>query len=173
MTLATRDPGDLYAECEQALLGPSGEGPEDRLLDLLLSTGRVDDAFWYAGERQARGHANSLALQQLRTGETVADSLLDLWHHARSLCIGAERRQEAQLAGGTLKQDLLREVQDALGTSTRRLEEAAGAVVQVRKELEPAVRPAALDRSRFESSFPQEADCFCRFRLHGHSLCFC
>jgi len=94
------DAQDPYRDCERAVFGQSETPLYDRLLDILLTTGRHDEAFWYA-ERRAR---NAL----LRVTSTLRPAIRDAalqqsWNSYReSLArrLGTERLYREVLEGG-------------------------------------------------------------------------
>jgi tetratricopeptide (TPR) repeat protein len=111
---APAEPHDVFTECERAVFGSSSTYLYQQLTDLLLVTGRYDEAFWYQ-ERKNRYHL-------YRTTGSLAPSLSDEWlaaemsrhQHLRELRVGAERWYEDVLVRGNETRRFFGEVKDTL-----------------------------------------------------------
>ncbi|MGA9120621.1 MAG: tetratricopeptide repeat protein, partial [Bacteroidota bacterium] len=83
---------DVYADCEQSVVGRGKTPWHDEAIDLLLRMGKNDDALAIALRRSAWNLYRDLD----RISPSVADqslkALIDRWHVARARCNGAEEQ---------------------------------------------------------------------------------
>lgn len=147
---------DPYRDCERVIFGPSDTPYHDRLLDILLTTGRHDEAFWYA-ERRARS-----ALLRVATAiePVIRDAAVqEAWNAYRGALghrFGAEQvyRQLLESAGAT---PLIRVVRDSLRQAGQELARAREQLVRVHPAFAPLVQTGGLGMTEVQQVLSPEA----------------
>ena len=127
---------DLYRDCERAVFGSSETPYYDRLLDILLTTGRHDEAFWYAERRSRHTLLCFTSTLHPAIGDTAVQLAWNTYHAALGRRVGTERLQREMLETGVAG-PLARIAKDSL-------RQTAQALVRTRDDLARAHPPFAL-----------------------------
>jgi CHAT domain-containing protein len=121
---------DVYTRCEQAFFPEGPTYAYDRLLDVLLRTGAVGDAFWYAEHKSRSLYLRMLSGTEPDVKDSAAAAMIRSARRARGHRIAAEIRYTRLLADGENRAAVLklaRQRLDATGVEAAQVrDETAG-----------------------------------------------
>lgn len=152
--LAPMGEGDLFVDCRRAFFVGSSSYPYEYLLDVLLRTGKHEDAFSY-NERRSRSELYRL----LRTLEpSVSDAalfgeLLQL-SRMRAFQIGAERQYRQLLSAGLASQEILHATREQLLMASQGVRIEQERVARLKSSLEPVVHVAGMTMAEAQRHVP-------------------
>jgi CHAT domain-containing protein len=153
---AVVDAQDPYRDCERAVFGDSETAYYDRLLDILLSTGRHDEAFWYA-ERRAR---SALLRVSSALRPAIRDAALHqawtAYQESVSRRLGSERLYRELLETGA-GQELIRIVKDTLRQTAQALARSRTHLAQLHPPFAPLVRTDGVGITEVQQALTPDA----------------
>ena len=153
--LSHRRSDDLYLECDQSLFGRRPSPAYDELLELLLQTGRTDEAFRIAERRNNRQLYEGLApLDPVTTDETT-NAVIGEFRRHRAERIGAEQQYVRLLSAVPAQKEVLGDVRDAIARAGGLLATSADEVVAKEDALSPFVRISSVGISEAQKQLPQ------------------
>ena len=133
-----RDADDLYTECESS----TPENPQsvyDPLIELLLQSGRYDEAFWYMDRKRARELRDDLGALDVnsRTQDVTAD--LARFSHLRALQRGGEHQREVLMMTKPEQHEMFQELDANLAGVKQEMSALADRVASSNKAFESMV----------------------------------
>ncbi len=152
--LSTREPENLYAECERAFLGDSPTPAYDECLALLFQLGRTDEAYWYLERRSNRMLHDALKSLTPRTADEETNAALDGYVRARARRIGAERQLERLLISASHQKEILAEVRSSLALAASRVADAGNRLSKANPAFDPLVRTRTFNIADVQKMLP-------------------
>jgi tetratricopeptide (TPR) repeat protein len=119
---------DEYARCEEAFFPEGSTYAYDQLLDVLLRTGDIGDAFWYAERKSRSLYLRMLAGTEPAVKDSGAEAMIETARRLRSHRILAETQYAKLLADGELRIQVVK-------LARARLETTGTQAAQVRDEV--------------------------------------
>jgi hypothetical protein len=146
----------VYDECEEAFCGDEAVSSYDDLVDLLVQTGKPDEAFRYLERSNARKVYESLSGLECETGQPVATANLDTLRNIRSHMIGAERQIEQLLATKPHHTELIASVVQVFDSCRRALSDRSDRITQAYPMLIPFIRFDGITTAEVQNRAPAD-----------------
>ena len=128
---------DVYARCEEAFFPEGPTYAYDRMLDVMLRTGDIGDAFWFAERKSRALYLRMLAGTETAVKDSSAAGMIAAARRSRARRIAAEAQYSRLLAEGELRIQVVK-------LAHQRLETTGTQAAQVREETAqrwPALAP--------------------------------
>jgi CHAT domain-containing protein len=151
---APRATDDLYLACEQAYYGARRTPWYDDAIDILLQTGRYDEAFLYVGRRNSRELFGALSDWTHPAGGDTGQVSMDAYAAARGRHVGAQRAFIAAAGGSAPYGDVVAAVRAARERAWNDVRAAAAAAAKARKALDPFVRVSGVSIADVQKALP-------------------
>ena len=142
--LAQREEDGLFADCERAFLGTSRSPAFDAMIELLLQTGKQEEAFGMVERRTSELLLDVLDAYRPAPSDEALSGALNRYFEVRGERIGAEKLLARSLTASTQQKELITTLRAALDTTGDRITEAAESVVRLNRLYEPVVRGGAV-----------------------------
>lgn len=137
--LSWHDSDSYCVECESAAGGNPLTSPYDGLLDVLLQTGKHEQAFWYAERRLEREMFDVLSASGPSTGDGAVNTLIEAWQETRGHVVGAQRQLVAILSGPSANRPA-EDVRKVIARESSLLDRRAEEVLHAAPSLGPCFR---------------------------------
>jgi tetratricopeptide (TPR) repeat protein len=138
----------------ESAAGASGiTAPYNGLLDVLLQTGKYEQAFWYAERRLQREMFDVLSVSGPVTADGAVNRLIESWQDTRGHVVGAQR-QLVLLASGRSVGHPSTEVAQVIARESTVLEEQVTALVQAAPPLAPCFRVGTVGAVEVQKALP-------------------
>ena len=148
-----RDRNDLYAECESSFF-QQPQSVYEVLADLLLQSGRYDEAFWYLERRKGRETFGDLGSLDVSTRNSDLTKEFARFSHSKALQLGAERQRERLMLTTPQHYEMLHEVEVSLTGATGEMNIAAERIVQKDKAFAPMLTIRSLGIAEVQAALP-------------------
>jgi hypothetical protein len=142
-----------FVECESTSGRTPLTAPYDGLLEVLLQTGKQDQAFWYADRRQQREMFEVLSVGFPRTTDGAVNSMLDSWQETRGRLVGAQQAL-VSLASGPPAGRPAAEITRAVTRHSSLLDQQTTELLRAAPSLGPCVRVGAAGMVEVQKTLP-------------------